>query len=69
MVYPGSSPQTKTIIIPTALNPLPDVNKMLYGTIILLCHFFKMERAPLDEQGLKEVFPDYRAADVHLATA
>ena len=38
------------------------MNKMLYGTIILLLHFFNMERAALDEDGRKEVFPAYRAS-------
>ena len=37
------------------------MNKMLYGTIILLLHFFNMERAALDEEGRNEVFPAYRA--------
>ncbi|KZV72553.1 putative cytochrome P450 phenylacetate 2-hydroxylase [Peniophora sp. CONT] len=40
---------------------VPYVNKMMYGTIILLLHFFKMERAALDEEGRNEVFPAYRA--------
>jgi hypothetical protein len=41
---------------------VPYVHKMMYGAIILFLHFFELERGPLDEEGLKEVFPDYRAA-------
>ncbi|VDC06288.1 unnamed protein product [Peniophora sp. CBMAI 1063] len=40
---------------------MPYVNKTLYGMIILLVRFFKLERAELDEEGRKEVFPAYRA--------
>ena len=34
---------------------------MLYGTLVLLLHFFKLERAPLSEAAKAEVFPSFRA--------
>ncbi|KAJ3490342.1 hypothetical protein NLG97_g5793 [Lecanicillium saksenae] len=37
------------------------VNKSLYGTLSLALHFFKFERAELDDEGMKEVFPSFRA--------
>ncbi|KZT64715.1 cytochrome P450 [Daedalea quercina L-15889] len=42
---------------------IPYVNKMLYGSLILVLHFFDLDRAPLDEEGLAEVFPDFRSAE------
>ncbi|KZV60724.1 putative cytochrome P450 phenylacetate 2-hydroxylase [Peniophora sp. CONT] len=47
---------------------VPYVNKVLYGTIILLLHFFELQRDTLDAEGRKEVFPAYRA-DVAEASA
>ncbi|KAJ4146011.1 hypothetical protein LMH87_004841 [Akanthomyces muscarius] len=41
---------------------VPNVNKSFYGVLSLALHFFKFERAELDEDGLKEVFPSFRAA-------
>ena len=35
---------------------------MMYGTLLLILYFFKLERAELDEEGRKEVFPAYRAS-------
>ncbi|KZV69573.1 cytochrome P450 [Peniophora sp. CONT] len=37
-------------------------NKVLYGALILLLHFFRIERAELDTQGRKDVFPAYRSS-------
>ncbi|KAJ6474815.1 putative cytochrome P450 phenylacetate 2-hydroxylase [Mycena sanguinolenta] len=41
---------------------VPNVNKMLYGTLTLLLYFFKLERAPLSEAVKAEVFPSFRTA-------
>ncbi|KAJ6569431.1 cytochrome P450 [Mycena capillaripes] len=40
---------------------VPNVNKMFYGNLILLLHFFKLERATLGEAGRAAVFPQLRA--------
>ncbi|KAJ6557744.1 cytochrome P450 [Mycena capillaripes] len=40
---------------------LPSVNKSLYGNLVLLLHFFKLERAPLTEAARAAVFPKLRA--------
>ncbi|KAF8169874.1 cytochrome P450 [Mycena galopus ATCC 62051] len=40
---------------------VPNVNKMFYGTLVLLLHFFKLERAPLGESARASVFPKLRA--------
>ncbi|KAJ6557755.1 cytochrome P450 [Mycena capillaripes] len=41
---------------------VPSVNKLFYGNLILLLHFFKLERAPLTEAARAAVFPKIRAA-------
>ena len=33
---------------------------MMYGTLILILHFFNLERGKLDKEGLSEVFPEFR---------
>ncbi|KAJ7713061.1 cytochrome P450, partial [Mycena metata] len=37
------------------------VNRLLYGNLILLLHFFRLERAPLSEAARAAVFPKLRA--------
>ncbi|KAJ6787993.1 hypothetical protein PWT90_01105 [Aphanocladium album] len=37
------------------------VNKSLYGALSLALHFFKFERVALDEEGMRDVFPSFRA--------
>ena len=34
---------------------------MLYGILVLLLYFFKLERAPLSDLSKSEVFPPFRA--------
>ncbi|KZV69622.1 cytochrome P450 [Peniophora sp. CONT] len=48
---------------------LPYVNKALYSTLILMLHFFKLERAELDTEGRKEVFPAFRACGADASAA
>ncbi|KAJ7664419.1 putative cytochrome P450 phenylacetate 2-hydroxylase [Mycena polygramma] len=36
------------------------INKMLYGNLVLLLHFFKLERGPLGEAARAAVFPKFR---------
>lgn len=40
---------------------LIDVNRAWYGVLALTLHFFKLERAELDAEGIKAVFPSFRA--------
>ncbi|KAJ7359794.1 putative cytochrome P450 phenylacetate 2-hydroxylase [Mycena albidolilacea] len=40
---------------------VPNVNKMFYGNLVLLLHFFKLERAPLGDAARAAVFPNLRA--------
>ncbi|KAI9154662.1 3-hydroxyphenylacetate 6-hydroxylase [Paramyrothecium foliicola] len=40
---------------------VPGVNKSFYGVLSLALHFFKFERAELGEDGMKTVFPSFRA--------
>ncbi|KAJ7749897.1 putative cytochrome P450 phenylacetate 2-hydroxylase [Mycena metata] len=40
---------------------VPNVNKMLYANLVLLLHFFKLERGPLDDTTIGTVFPAARA--------
>lgn len=42
-------------------SPTTDVNKSFYGILSLTLHFFKFERAELDEEGMRDVFPSFRA--------
>ncbi|KAJ3488819.1 hypothetical protein NLG97_g6127 [Lecanicillium saksenae] len=41
---------------------VPNVNKTFYGVLSLALHFFRFERAELDKDGLREVFPPFRAS-------
>ncbi|CZR69413.1 uncharacterized protein PAC_19313 [Phialocephala subalpina] len=41
---------------------VPNVNKTLYGILALTLHFFKLERAELNDEGMRDVFPSFRAA-------
>jgi hypothetical protein len=43
------------------LNFSTDVNKVLYGALVLLLHHFKLERAALDDEAKAKVFPPIRA--------
>lgn len=43
------------------LTPVADVNKSLYGILSLALHFFKFERAELNDEELRDVFPLFRA--------
>ncbi|KAF7321109.1 Cytochrome P450 phenylacetate [Mycena chlorophos] len=40
---------------------VPTVNKMFYGSFVLLLHFFKLERAPLEEAARNSTFPKFRS--------
>ncbi|KAJ7613752.1 putative cytochrome P450 phenylacetate 2-hydroxylase [Mycena polygramma] len=40
---------------------VPSVNKLLYGNLVLLLHFFKLERGSLGEAERAAVFPSFRA--------
>ncbi|ATY64872.1 Cytochrome P450 [Cordyceps militaris] len=40
---------------------VPNVNKSFYGILSLALHFFKFERVELGEDGLRDVFPSFRA--------
>ncbi|KAJ3521316.1 hypothetical protein NM208_g13350 [Fusarium decemcellulare] len=40
---------------------ISNVNKSLYGILVLVLHYFKFERAELDDEGMREVFPSFRA--------
>ncbi|KAJ7918568.1 putative cytochrome P450 phenylacetate 2-hydroxylase [Mycena leptocephala] len=40
---------------------VPNVNKMFYGNLVLLLHFFKLERGPLGDAARAAVFPKLRA--------
>ncbi|KAJ6458951.1 putative cytochrome P450 phenylacetate 2-hydroxylase [Mycena vitilis] len=40
---------------------VPNVNKMFYANLVLLLHFFKLERGPLGEAARASVFPELRA--------
>ncbi|KAF2677945.1 putative cytochrome P450 phenylacetate 2-hydroxylase, partial [Lentithecium fluviatile CBS 122367] len=40
---------------------VPNVNKTLYGILALTLHFFKLERADLDADSMRTVFPRFRA--------
>ncbi|KAF7307885.1 Cytochrome P450 phenylacetate [Mycena kentingensis (nom. inval.)] len=40
---------------------VPNVNKLFYGNLVLLLHFFKLERAPLSDAARAAVFPSLRA--------
>ncbi|KAJ7430348.1 putative cytochrome P450 phenylacetate 2-hydroxylase [Mycena galericulata] len=40
---------------------VPNVNKMFYGNLVLLLHFFKLERAPLGDVAREAVFPKLSA--------
>lgn len=46
-----------------------DVNKALYSMLIIMLHFFKLERAELDAKGRKEVFPAFRACGADASAA
>ncbi|KAJ6788176.1 hypothetical protein PWT90_05182 [Aphanocladium album] len=41
---------------------VPNVNKSFYGVLSLALHFFKFERAELDGDSLKDIFPAFRAS-------
>ncbi|KAJ6602622.1 putative cytochrome P450 phenylacetate 2-hydroxylase [Mycena vulgaris] len=40
---------------------VPNVNKMFYANLVLLLHFFKLERGPLGDAARATVFPKLRA--------
>ncbi|KAJ7077645.1 putative cytochrome P450 phenylacetate 2-hydroxylase [Mycena belliarum] len=40
---------------------VPNVNKMFYANLVLLLHFFGLERGPLGNEALANVFPHLRA--------
>ncbi|KAJ6458944.1 cytochrome P450 [Mycena vitilis] len=40
---------------------VPNVNKMLYANLVLLLHFYKLERGPLGDDARASVFPELRA--------
>jgi hypothetical protein len=51
----------ESITSSVANHRISGVNKIHYGTLVLLLHFFKLERAPLSEAAKADVFPSFRA--------